>query len=165
MATGGNASPTSATAVPATITQLQWDEMVAKVEALELQLVDVTGPKDVQKHKLILPKNFMPEKLRKEESWRTWRESFLDYCELTIPGMRRELERARVEKEEITSSYFDADAFMWGLRHQLYMFLKQYTEACHIKLWRWSVTTMAGKPSVNYSSSASRRYRCAAAEH
>ena len=36
---------------------------------------------------------------RAKDNWRLWREDFTDYCELTINGMGKELERARAAKE------------------------------------------------------------------
>ena len=78
---------------------------------------------------LLHPKNMLPDKLKGNDGWKSWKSDVEDYCEEMQPGMKHFLEESRKSKETIgLDNLFNMDAGMWGKKATLYRFLKRYTE-------------------------------------
>ena len=70
-------------------------------------------------------KNMKVPVLEKMEGWRNWTADVEDYTEETMPGIRADLEAAKLCEEEVAEVDMAPDA--WNCREMVWRFLKQYT--------------------------------------
>ena len=69
-------------------------------------------------------KNMKVPVLEKMEGWRTWTADVEDYTEETMPGIRADLETAKLCEEEVAEVDMDPEA--WTCREMVWRFLKQH---------------------------------------
>ena len=47
------------------------------------------------------PKHMIREKLEQNDQWRGWRDDVMDYCEVSLPGMKKVLDNTNEAADEI----------------------------------------------------------------
>ena len=102
-------------------------ELQVRLEKVEVK-VEASGEGGRKGKSLIHPKNMSPDKLAKQEDWKSWKSDVEDYCEENFPGMKDILERIAKADKGIDESWFDVNEDDWWQRGDMFWrFLKRYT--------------------------------------
>ena len=97
---------------------------MAEMERRENRLTEVTGQPISVLHSKSILQNMMPDKMIREDQWRRWHVSVMDYAEEVQTGLKDTLDKVRKLKAEATEHEVGT---MWGMKSILYRFLKKFT--------------------------------------
>ena len=95
---------------------------------LGLEANSFAGAAKDRRTSLLHAKDMRPKELVKDEEWRRWKADVEDYVEEVMPGMKEQMERAKLSETEIDENWFGADPGGWWERGEtLWRFLRRYT--------------------------------------